>query len=138
MNCEHKALLAYLFPPPSPRNLTECEWLWAVHALTSVLLLSALCLIHTFMSLHVLFNSHFTWWSFLFIKQIFMRLSYSLTKSWEKGDKIFGLCVWFSYLCINNTAMWDTMDTYLSVVLLIANIVILQSNFVFLAMVSFE
>lgn len=67
-----------------------------------------------------------------------MRPFYSLTKSWEEGDKIFGLCVWFSYLCINNTATLETMDTYFSVILLTANIIILQSNFVFLAMVSFE
>lgn len=67
-----------------------------------------------------------------------MRPFYSLTKSWKEGDKIFGLCVWFSYLCINSTAMQETMDTYFSVVFLIANIVILQLNLFFLAIVSFE
>lgn len=50
---------------------------------------------------------------------------YSRTKSWEEGDKIFGLCACFSFLYINNTAMKKT------VVFLIANIVTLQLIFFF-------
>lgn len=56
---------------------------------------------------------------------------FPLTKSWGKGGKIFGLCVWFSDLYVNNTAIEGTMDTYLSGVFLVASIIIVQSIFCF-------
>lgn len=51
---------------------------------------------------------------------------FPLTKSWKGRDKIFGLCEWFSYLYINNTAVSEDYSNLFSAVFLIADIAIVQ------------